>query len=246
MSAPVSFEDLEIVGYADTLTTDLLPRLVAPIYRRRSKPGEFVIPPFAFEDGKVVGAAQSAEVDFERALADGQATQIKTPLPAKAGYQLWIDRNGAPQYAPAREVSVQLRHLASDHVRKAEEAFRKGSYEEASRLAQVAIAADERCLDALLVKAVVLKQEGKQEEIEVIGDIAKVLVPDVDFESQLKKYEGRLRAKRRWHVVEGVLGKAPTVQALPFARVGLPPALLGILLLLALAVTWSSRCPIGL
>jgi hypothetical protein len=234
MSAPVSFEDLEIVGYADTLTTDLLPRLVAPIYRRRSKPGEFVIPPFAFEDGKVVGAAQSAEVDFERALADGQATQIKTPLPAKAGYQLWIDRNGAPQYAPAREVSVQLRHLASDHVRKAEEAFRKGSYEEASRLAQVAIAADERCLDALLVKAVVLKQEGKQ------------LVPDVDFESQLKKYEGRLRAKRRWHVVEGVLGKAPTVQALPFARVGLPPALLGILLLLALAVTWSSRCPIGL
>jgi len=179
--------DLDIVGYADTLTPDLLPRVVAPIYRRRSQPDQFLLPPFRIEEGSVVGFVRSDGVDFEQAIAEGRATRIET-IPAIGDHQLWIDRDSLPRYEPRGNVAVYMRTLAKEEVRNAKEALKKGDYEEASRLAQVALAADERCLDALLVKAIVQRRLERQEEVEVLREIAEVVAPNIDFQSWVDLY----------------------------------------------------------
>jgi starch phosphorylase len=183
----ISFEDLEVIGYADDLPAEMLPRLVAPIFRRLSDPSQVILPPLRFREDGIIGFVQSTEADFDQAISRGQATRIDA-LAAQPNYQLWIDQDRSPHYAPATKVSERLREIAKDHVRRAKIALTAESYDEASRLAQIAIAADERCLDALLVKAIVLRRLGHDDEVDVLRELAGLVAPDVDFGSWIDLY----------------------------------------------------------
>jgi hypothetical protein len=66
----IPIEDLDVIGYADTLPQELLPRLVAPVFRRRSNPKQIVLPPFKFYEGMVVGL-------FHLAMAIGTEPSLK-------------------------------------------------------------------------------------------------------------------------------------------------------------------------
>lgn len=183
----VVFHALDVVGYADDLPRNLLPRLVAPIFRQRTNANLFLLPPYTLTGEGLSDFSLTSKSDFERAVILGQATKVG-PFQARPDYRLWIDLDYSPRYEPTDEVSNHLRAIAHDHVRQAKTALRASRYGEAAKLAQVAIAADERCLDALLVKAIVHRSRGEGDEVDVLREIAESVSPDVEFLSWVDMY----------------------------------------------------------
>ncbi len=182
MTKTYNLTDLEIVGYSDVLTDDLVPRIVPPIFRLRADPGRLVIPPFRLVDDHVEGGIEGDESDLDRFVGNEQATRIQQPIQARPKHHLWIDEHFKPQYEPDGKVIERLRTVAKQNIPLAWEAVHDRDFDAALQLAQTAIAADESSLDALLVKAVVDKLTGHDDRAAVLSDIAAVTYPGVSFD----------------------------------------------------------------
>lgn len=177
---------LLIIGYADSLSEAFVPQVVPPIFRLRNKPQTVVMPPFRIENDRIVEAHAGTAADLERAVVRGQATHIDVDIDARPGYRLWIDEAFKPHYEPAEVVADTLRRLAQRKARAAQDALTQGRLAEAMRLAQTAISADDGCLNAILVKALVHQLEGDQASVEILIEIAGMIVPDADFQAWIE------------------------------------------------------------
>ncbi len=180
-----SFEliDLEIVGFADRLSESFVPLVVPPVFRLRDDPDRIVMPPFRIEGERVEEAMAGFKSDFERAIMRGQATRLERVIAARPGYRLWIDERLEPHYEPGEAVAEKLRRLARSKAREAQRALAEGRLAEATRLAQTSINADDGCLNAVLVKALVHQLEGDHDSVEVLTDIAETILPEADFQA---------------------------------------------------------------
>lgn len=128
-------EDLEIVGYSDVLTADLVPRIVPPVFRFCAAPRRLVIPPFRLVDDHVEGGIEGDESDLDRFVGNEQATRIQQPIQARPKHHLWIDEHFKPQYGPEEEVIEQLRAMAKKEIRLAWDAVHTKDFEKALQLA---------------------------------------------------------------------------------------------------------------
>jgi len=183
MTKTYNLADLEIVGYSDVLTVDLVPRIVPPIFRFRAEAEKLLIPPFRLIDDHVEGGIEGDESDLDRFVGNEQATRIPQPIQARPKHHLWIDEHFKPQYGPEGKVVERLRAVAKKNIPLAWEAIHKEDFDTALQLAQTAIAADEFSLDALLVKAVADKLRGHDDRAAVVAKIAAVTYPDVSFDA---------------------------------------------------------------
>lgn len=173
--------ELEIIGYADCLSGEFVPQVVPPIFRQRGADDRLVMPPFLIEGEEVTEADAGFASDLKRAVLRGQATRLDTIIAARPGHSLWVDESFEPHYEPSEIVVKKLRAIAQSRARKAQEALAKGHAERAMRLAQTAISADDGCLNAILVKALVHRLEGDQASVEILTDIAETIVPGADL-----------------------------------------------------------------
>ncbi len=176
-----SLRDLEIVGYADTLSETFLPQLVAPIFRLRSHPETMLLPPFRLAEERLEDAVWADRAELDQALGRGQATLLPAVIEAKPDHDLWVDGDFAIHYAPAPQVRQTLRRLAQSSVRQAQDALARRDLEAAAQHAQAAICADDGCLNALLVKALVHRLEGQEQKVEMLADVAEAVAPGVDL-----------------------------------------------------------------
>ncbi len=186
-------EDLEVVGYADTLDESFVPTLVPPVFRLRDDPDRVLLPPFEIKDDQVVEVLPGAESDLERAVLRGQATRLDEAIDAESDHQLWIDEELQPHYGVTADVLDGLRRLAKTRAREAQNAVTEGRLADAERLAQAAISADDGCLNAILVKALIETLQGNEDQVEVLIDVAENIVPGADFRAWIHFFSGLAR-----------------------------------------------------
>ena len=188
MGTPWSVEELNIVGYADVLDETMLPSVVPPIFSLRSDPNRYLLPPYAFNAGYLCNATEVPESEIQGLRNDGEITIFSAVIPARAGFELFVDQDFQQHYE-AREIAVKwLAAIASEHILEAEKAFRLGQYERADHLASVAISADDRLLAPLVIKAAVYRANGDHAGEQLMAAIALPAMPDNFFRLCVDSY----------------------------------------------------------
>lgn len=183
--------DFEIVGYAESLTEDLLPRAVVPVFRLRQEPERFLVPPFRLEGDTVVGAGTATAAEIATAVTERRFSRLERPIAAKPDHQLWIDSSYKPRYEPTGTARQHLMAIAKQSVAASKEALRESRYDAALRLSQRAISADEGRLDAVLTQAIVHRLRGDEARVELLGEIAAAIDPRIDFRSWVDRSVSR-------------------------------------------------------
>ena len=162
MAIPWRVEDLDIIGFADALDQNMLPSIVPPVFRVRSKPNLHLLPPYFFNAGCLYNAAEVDEQEIRELTNDEEITIFKEPFPAQVGFDLFIDQAFQPQYKLREVVNSELRAIALKYISEAQAALRRGSFDEADRLAGIAISADDRLVEPLVIMAAI--QRAKQDK----------------------------------------------------------------------------------
>jgi hypothetical protein len=196
LSEPIPIKDLDVVGYADAVAPELLPRVVPPVFRLRTAPDRVFMPPLRLVGALLVDAHATDAADFDSAVARGEATRLAAPLSARRNHALWVDEHEQVRYDPAVALADHLRALARRRVGEARRALVEQRVDDALRLAQVAICADNRCLEALLVKGFVQREQGQAGRIAVLARIAAAAGFEGSFDEALAEFSRRVHAER--------------------------------------------------
>jgi hypothetical protein len=170
-----------LIGYAATLSDELLPRRVPAVFCVRGS-DQVVMPPCRWDGANLLADKTCGLADF---VADEDATLLDVRVAAAPGRILWIDRERQSHYEPAADARAHLIALAIEHTRSAKQALKDGNWEAALHEAQAAISADGQCLDALLTKALVYRAQGDWARASVLIDIAQSVDPHCDIEGWL-------------------------------------------------------------
>ena len=183
--------ELDLVGYAEALSADLVPRRVAPIFCVRQRPDKVLFPPYRFAGTEVIGVLVT-DSDLSAAVLREQATRLSRPVPARAGHTLWIDRSMTPHYEPTQVAMLHLARATQINLDRAKKALQAGHLERALDNAQAAISADESCIEALLTKALVHSLRGEEESVAALLGIVKTLAPELEPQAALFGFRAAL------------------------------------------------------
>ena len=179
MLSPWPVNDLEIVGYANVLNARMLPSVVPPMFRLRAEPQRILLPPYSFNGGYLCNAAEVPAAELT-ALADaGEVTLFSEPIAAQADWELWVDESFQQRYEPQDEARANLDHIAETSRAEAIALFQQGNFAEADRLASVTISANDRKLDALVIKAAIRRARGDTNGELLMEDLALPIVDPV-------------------------------------------------------------------
>ena len=159
MVAPQNIAALEIIGYANRLTSSMWPVIVPPIFRVRAQPDRILFPAFVIHEGFVCNASERSAAELAKLDAAGEITLFKKPVPAQQDFELWIDAQGHPKYQPIPEAAARLRAIATQNIASAETALRAGHYAEAADCCRIALCADDRLLEPLAISAAIARRE---------------------------------------------------------------------------------------
>lgn len=184
------FSRLEVVGYADSLDENLVPQHVAPIYGVVDEPDRYLMPPYRHDGERLVEFTAITEPELDRAMVFEQATRLDQPIQARAGHLLWIDGRLEPHYEAAGEARKRLRTIALDQSNEALRAVAAGRLGEASQHARIAVAADDRCLSAVLAKGLIYRIRGEEERADMLAEIAESVAPGSDFHAWIELFAG--------------------------------------------------------
>ncbi len=183
MAIPWRVEDLDIIGYADALDRTMLPSIVPPVFRVRSNPSLHLLPPYFFNAGCLYNAAE-VEAQEIRELKNREAiTVFDESFPAQVGFELYIDQEFQPQYKLRETVNSELLAIAIKYIAQAQAEFRNGSFAEADRLAGIAISADDRLVEPLVIMVAIHRAKH-----DVAGEqLIASLVPSTVMESSFQE-----------------------------------------------------------
>ncbi len=185
MLSPWPVNDLEIVGYANVLNASMLPSVVPPMFRLRAEPRRILLPPYAFNGGYLCNAAE-VPADELQALADaGEVTLFPEPIAATADWELWVDESFQRHYEPQDAARGHLDQIAEISRAEAIKMFKQGNLVEADRLASVAISANDRKLDALVIKGAIRRARGNTNSELLMEDLARSMVDPANFRSMV-------------------------------------------------------------
>ena len=175
---PTLLDDLVIIGYADALTVDALPRIVTPVFRHRTEKDRILLPPFRLYDNFVFGGAWDSINRWQSLIKTGNMTELVETITAQGDHQLWIDQNNQPRYELRSTAHKNLETIAAEKVNEAQEALAHGSLDIADQLATTAFNADDRNIEALILKAAVRRLEGKSRNISFFASLAHGIEPE--------------------------------------------------------------------
>lgn len=173
--APLQLSDLQIIGHADRFSREALPRITTPVFCRTTDQQQILFPPFRLDDHYVYQGQWDTRGRWRGQIESGQMTEFTDSIPAQSDHLLWIDMSGDPRYERRAVVLQKLEALARDLVTRAQADFCNGDLESANEMASQAINADDRNIDALIVKAAVSRVQGKAERVNFYASHAQGL-----------------------------------------------------------------------
>src|ERR1035438_2026157 len=153
MRPPWNLDDLEIVGYADVLKETMLPGVVPPVFRLKADAQRTLLPPYHLNAGFLYNATEIPRSELEELSASREITLFDDAFPARAGFELWVDQSFQWQYQPLDVAEQELRRIADEAIRNAEDALRRDDLRQAERLSGVAISADDRRVEPLAIRS---------------------------------------------------------------------------------------------
>ncbi len=210
MGAASDLRDLSVVGYADVLNPNMLPSIVPPVFVQRADRTSFILPPFRIDAGVV---RNGTTVDQEE-LADLQAAEeitLFSPsecVDAQQGFELWIDQDFVPRYEPSAIVRARLREIAEEHVNLAVSALKAGHLVEAERYGGIAISANDRRIEPLVIRAVICRLEGNLAGEQLMAEMASSALTSEAFNALVERYQSTLKRPGQAH--PAVFAACPT------------------------------------
>ena len=175
---PTLLDDLEIIGFADALPEEALPRIVTPVFRHKKDRTRILLPPFRLDANCAYGGDWDGMSTWQGLIKTGNMTELPKPIPAKSDHQLWIDEGNEPRYEPRATAHKKLEAIATERVSEAQAALAKGDLPAVERLATAAFNADDRNIEALVVKAAARKLKGKPRHIDFFASLAHGITPE--------------------------------------------------------------------
>lgn len=208
MTEKFPIENLDLVGYATRLLKTMVPAIVSPIFALRDKDDDVVVfPPFTIYQGFVRDGALSTQRELRALARKGEVTLVDEPLAARDGYELWVDLELRPQYAPMADVRAELQKIAETQRKAADDALEKQDLESVERHASIAGCADSRQFWPYALKAALRQRQDKEAAARVMKRLAEGLCPPTMFDSAVKDYLVQLKA--RAPVMHDVAKKRP-------------------------------------
>ena len=171
MPPPISVEQLEVIGYADSLASVMVPSVVPPVFRFRDDPDRVLVPPFTLHGGFLCGASEITDAEARQLGHKGEMVLFLDPFPASSDFELWISQAG-PCYESRTTAKKRLMKLAQQFVAQAEIAFRIGDTEGAEQLCSAAVSADDRSREAFAIKAAIRRQQADAEGERLMAELA--------------------------------------------------------------------------
>lgn len=172
MDTTIPLNELDVIGYATSLSEQMVPTTVAPVFARRADPDKVLFPPFVISSGYVCNGSLGSIEEFECFAARGQVTGIQPRLPAQPDHELWIDADMMPHYDPIDVANETLGKIATDHIDAAKVALKQGYLDKADHLAGVALCADDRRLEPLAIRAAIRQRQGRTTAVRVMAKLA--------------------------------------------------------------------------
>jgi hypothetical protein len=188
MSAPRNVEELEIVGYANVLDRSVLPSIVPPVFRLKADTSRAFLPPYSFNAGYLCNATEVAGPELDQLLDSEEITLFEGVLPARNGFELWVDQSYECHYQPFDEVRQQLGRIAREAIEQAAAALREGDLPRAERLAGVAISADDRRVEPLAIKAAIRRTQGTTQGERLMAELAAPVLEEGLFGRLVDQY----------------------------------------------------------
>ncbi len=210
IGAVADIRELLVVGYADALNPNMLPSIVPPVFGKRADRTRFILPPFRIDASEV---RNGTEVDQEE-LADLQAAEEITlfapgeVVDAQQGFELWIDQDFVHRYEPSAIVRTQLRVIAAKHVDLAVSALKEGRLVEAERFGGIAISANDRRIEPLVIRAVICRLEGNLAGEQLMVEMASSALTSEAFNALVERYQSTLKRPGQAH--PAVFAACPT------------------------------------
>lgn len=180
----MKIKDLEIVGYADVLFDESLPTIVPPIYRNM-KTNEYLLPPFnywwdgVYNEHEVFGEIVSESKFKEYHTADKLSVlfHFLRPTTVYLDHEMWVDTGFNVHYEPRIVVIQKLKAISIECVRNGIIKFLENNFEDAIKLAQNAICANETNTESSLLKICSLLSLKKEDETRGIKKVLEAQLP---------------------------------------------------------------------
>ncbi|MDJ0840137.1 MAG: hypothetical protein QNK37_26735 [Acidobacteriota bacterium] len=189
-----ALEQLEIVGFADALTEDMVPCVVPPVFRFKDNKEQFLFPPFSIVNRQVETGTIGNRKEFERFLSQEEITPIEPTIPAAANHELWIDMGMEPRYQFYDEKDTNFRRMTALGKRMAEDALKAGDLDKAREACRMAFNANNNDIDVLVLRSLVYERSDESELIEVMQDLATDVCGVETFQFLLAKKRGALQS----------------------------------------------------
>jgi hypothetical protein len=194
---------LEIIGYASTVETPTLPRVLAPVFRVLDAPDLILFPPYSLQATEVLRAHLGNRAEFEEFIAKEKITPLDPPCQAKVQHDLWVSPEGSVTYAPKAEVKKAFANLYEKHLNLAEAKLAEKDFEAAARHAAVARSVDPGKLDPLIIRGVTEFALADTSYYEFTRELAEKIVKAAEFDLLVR---GRMQGDNRVAVPEGRQG----------------------------------------
>jgi hypothetical protein len=196
MPSAILVEQLEVIGYADPRQSGMLPSIVPPIFRFREQPGRILVPPFSLSAGFLCGASEVDHLEIQELRDAGDVVLFGDQFGAETDYELWIDESHIHHYEARTTARRHLQNVAVQSIQQAKAAFRDGRLAESERFCSAAISADDKFIDAFVLKAAIRR---RQQDLEGAWLMARLISPylnELSFERLVDGYTASNQTSR--------------------------------------------------
>lgn len=178
MPAAIPLEQLEVIGYADALDPGMFPSIVPPVFRFRQEPERLLVPPYSLNGGFVCGASEIGLSEIRELRDAAEMVLFETPFPVRNDFELWIDESAISHYQTRISARSHLRKFSDHSIHQAKIAFSHGGIAEAERFCSAAISADDKCVEAFVIKAAIRRRQNDADGERLM---AKLVSPYLDL-----------------------------------------------------------------
>jgi len=191
-----NLQNLQIIGYASVLVETMLPTVVPPVFQDRQNPEHVFVPPYTLDGSSLCNATCISLAEWNALVSAGEVTAIDTPRAAQRAHEMWVAQDFTPHYEPRARADRNLRTIAQQHIDLATAELKQRRLPEADRLASIALAADDRMVDSMIVKAAVSQINNDPAGVRVMGLLAADLMTADTFQLAVKALADSVRKPR--------------------------------------------------
>ena len=183
-----NISDLKVIGYANVLSGSMLPSIVLPIFSFKTDHNKVLVPPYVINRGFLYGATEISYDEVTCMKDNYKVTLFIHEFPAKNDFTLWIDDSRAHHYEESWKANVTLNNISLLNIVHAEDELFSGNIDEAERLARIAISANDKQIDALVILAAISRKRNNIDGQNLMIKLASKHLRPCSFTSLVDKY----------------------------------------------------------